>query len=479
MLNLWYTDSINDQIMPYYDNEGQYVKAGSFLGIGLSSSGIYDENDIAYALLEDQVSSEEAPPIQKVCAILGLGIAFAGKAREDISELLQKVLLSDTLPVEQSAFAALSLGLVYVGKCDDNIANAIIQTLWERKEEHLNSHWAKLFGVGLGLLFMGQQSKCEAVVETLGTIEHPIKKYFEIIVESMAYTGSGNVLKVQKMANEFASETKHSELGILGLAFIASSEEVGNEMAMRLVLHALHFATPENKRIIPLAIAVLHLSNPKIQVMDILQKLAYDSDSDLACKAILAMGLIGAGTNHARLADIFRKLAGYYYKDTQLVLCIRLAQGFLYMGKGMLTINPYYSEKFLFNKVSMAGILIFVTAMQDMKEYICGKYHFFTFYLALSMYPKMCFVLNDKLEAMPLNVRVGQAIDVVGHAGKPKKITGFQTHTSPVLVNQGERAELATEEFIPIQDTILENFVIVRRNPDYVEEEKPRKKTSM
>ena len=152
----------------------------------------------------------------------------------------------------------------------------------------------------------------------------------------------------------------------------------------------------------------------------------------------------------------------------------------------MLTINPYYSEKFLFNKVSMAGILIFVTAMQDLKEYICGKYHFFTFYLALSMYPKMCFVvnfgliqLNDKLEPMPLNVRVGQAIDVVGHAGKPKKITGFQTHTSPVLVNQGERAELATEEYIPIQDTILENFVIVRRNPEHVEEEKPRKKTSM
>ena len=42
MLNLWYTDSINDQIMPYYDNDGQYVKAGSFLGIGLSSSGIND-----------------------------------------------------------------------------------------------------------------------------------------------------------------------------------------------------------------------------------------------------------------------------------------------------------------------------------------------------------------------------------------------------------------------------------------------------
>jgi hypothetical protein len=42
----------------------------------------------------------------------------------------------------------------------------------------------------------------------------------------------------------------------------------------------------------------------------------------------------------------------------------------------------------------MAGILIYITAMQDLKEYICGKYHFFTFYLALSMYPKMFFVVT-------------------------------------------------------------------------------------
>ena len=41
-----------------------------------------------------------------------------------------------------------------------------------------------------------------------------------------------------------------------------------------------------------------------------------------------------------------------------------------------------------------------------------------------------------------------QAVDVVGQAGKPKTITGFQTHTTPVLLAHGERAELATEECI-------------------------------
>lgn len=36
----------------------------------------------------------------------------------------------------------------------------------------------------------------------------------------------------------------------------------------------------------------------------------------------------------------------------------------------------------------------------------------------------------------------------MGQAGKPKTITGFQTHTTPVLLAYGERAELATDECI-------------------------------
>lgn len=48
-----------------------------------------------------------------------------------------------------------------------------------------------------------------------------------------------------------------------------------------------------------------------------------------------------------------------------------------------------------------------------------------------------------------------QAVDVVGQAGKPKTITGFQTHTTPVLLAYGERAELATEECILLITTYL------------------------
>jgi 26S proteasome regulatory subunit N1 len=61
-----------------------------------------------------------------------------------------------------------------------------------------------------------------------------------------------------------------------------------------------------------------------------------------------------------------------------------------------------------------------------------------------------------------------QAVDVVGQAGKPKTITGFQTHTTPVLLSFGERAELATEEYLPCTN-VLEGFVILRKNPEYTD----------
>lgn len=74
---------------------------------------------------------------------------------------------------------------------------------------------------------------------------------------------------------------------------------------------------------------------------------------------------------------------------------------------------------------------------------------------------------DEELNALAVPVRVGLAVDVVGQAGKPKTITGFQTHTTPVLLAFGERAELATEKYIALTP-IMEGFVILRKNPDFV-----------
>ena len=64
-----------------------------------------------------------------------------------------------------------------------------------------------------------------------------------------------------------------------------------------------------------------------------------------------------------------------------------------------------------------------------------------------------------------------QAVDVVGQAGKPRTISGFQTHTTPVRLGTTERAELATEEYISYAP-VLEGFVILKKNPGWEKEDK-------
>lgn len=84
--------------------------------------------------------------------------------------------------------------------------------------------------------------------------------------------------------------------------------------------------------------------------------------------------------------------------------------------------------------------------------------------LVTAMYPRFLITFDESVESLPATVRVGQAVDVVGQAGRPKTITGFQTHSTPVLLAHSERAELATEEcklcFL-FHVYIVTNFLVV------------------
>lgn len=64
------------------------------------------------------------------------------------------------------------------------------------------------------------------------------------------------------------------------------------------------------------------------------------------------------------------------------------------MGKGLLGLNPFHSDKFLFSNVSLAGLLTVLFACTDMKTFIVGKYHYFLFYLTLSIYPRMLITVS-------------------------------------------------------------------------------------
>jgi 26S proteasome regulatory subunit N1 len=156
----------------------------------------------------------------------------------------------------------------------------------------------------------------------------PNQKYadfVELVVETCAYAGSGNVLKVQKMLHlcaEHKTDDKdsiHQVAAVIGVALIAFGEDIGTEMCLRTMNHLLQYGEPSIRRTVPLAMGLLRVSSPDMNTMDLLNKLAYDSDPDVSMSSIFALGLIGAGTNNSKLAGNLRYLASYYQsgQDTQ------------------------------------------------------------------------------------------------------------------------------------------------------------------
>eukprot|EP01114_Cavostelium_apophysatum_P002097 TRINITY_DN1182_c0_g1_i1.p1 TRINITY_DN1182_c0_g1~~TRINITY_DN1182_c0_g1_i1.p1 ORF type:complete len:361 (-),score=92.53 TRINITY_DN1182_c0_g1_i1:13-1095(-) len=341
----------------------------------------------------------------------------------------------------------------------------------ERDETSLNSTHARFLALGLGLVYLGKQETADVIIETLKSVTHVIGKYAALTVETCAYAGTGNVLKIQKLLDisgdrlDEKDKSTHHAVATLGIALISMGEEIGSEMALRSFDHILQYGEPIVRRVVPLALGLLNLSNPKIQVMDTLSKLSHDHDEEVSMGAIFSLGLLGAGTNNARVAGMLRSLAQYYYKEPNHLFAVRVAQGLLFMGKGTLTVAPYQFDRLLLSQVAISGILAVLHSCLDIKNLILGKHHYLLYCLAPAMRPRLLMTFDENLKPLPVPVRVGQAVDTVGQAGRPKTITGFQTHTTPVLLGYGDRAELATEDYLPLT-TVLEGFVILKVNPD-------------
>uniref|UniRef100_A0A0E0G163 26S proteasome non-ATPase regulatory subunit 2 homolog n=1 Tax=Oryza nivara TaxID=4536 RepID=A0A0E0G163_ORYNI len=472
MILLWDTDSGLAQLDKYLHSNDAHVVAGALLGIGIVTCGVKNDCDPALAILMEYINKDDTNI--RIGAILGLGIAYAGSQKEELKSYLSTVLGdSEKSTLEVLIFSAIALGLVFVGSCNEEIAQSIIFALMERSEAELAEPIIRLLPVALGLLYLGKQESVEATAEVSKTFDEKIRKYCDVTLMSLAYAGTGNVLKVQKLlgicSQHLEKGETHQGPAVLGIALIAMAEELGAEMAVRSLERLLQYGEQNIRRAVPLALGILCISNPKVNVMDTLSRLSHDADADVSMAAIISLGLIGAGTNNARIAGMLRNLSSYYYKEAAHLFCVRIAQGLVHLGKGLLTLSPYHSDRFLLSPMALGGLVTVLHACLDMKSTILGKYHYILYIIVLAMQPRMLLTVDEDLKPLSVPVRVGQAVDVVGQAGRPKTITGFQTHSTPVLLAAGERAELATEKYIPLT-SVLEGFVILKKNPEYNEE---------
>ena len=454
-----------------------YKRTGRNIGLGICLCGIKDENDVAIAVLLDELSDKNLDV--KISAVFGLGLAAAGSQNKNLHEILNGVLEDFSYGFEMSAFVSLALGLIFIGSSDEDVFTDLFTILMSRNEggkaKIFESPFFVIYILGMGLLCLGRQKDNDFLIDTLIALEEfskDMKDYMKTMLISFSYAGSGNVSKVQELMQIIAKSNeeinpKVQAIAVIGCSLIAIGEEVGMEMLSRSFNNFLQFGDINTKKAVSLAIALLNLSNPKVQVIDSLTKFCYDTDRTVAMNAIFSMGLVSSGSNHSRVGGLLRSLAGYYTEESNPLFMVRISQGLLHLGKGLITLDPVYSHKLLINKRGLAGVLITLFSFTETEALICGKHQFLLYSLALAMKPKLVMTIDENLKPKEVQLMIGQAVDIVGQTGNPRTISGFQIHTSPAVINTGERCEINGEDFLPYSD-VLEGIVIVK--------EKERKK---
>ena len=473
LVNIWDYLEGPGKLYEYAGNKETdiYKRAGRNIGLGVSLATLHDDNDIAVAVLLEELQDKNLSI--KISALFGLGIAAAGTQNEKLLNPILEIFQDFSYGFEVSAFVSLALGLIFVGSSSEDVFNELFSILLTRNEESkgkiFESPFFVIYVLGIGLLCLGKQKDNEFMIETMISIEEfskEMKDYLKTMLISFSYAGSGNVSKVQELMQIIAKpkeevNEKVQSIAVIGCSLIAIGEEVGTEMLSRSFNHFIQFGDVNIKKTVSLAMALLNLSNPKVNVIDSLTKFCYDTDKTVAMNAIFSMGLCSSGSNHSRVAGLMRSLASYYSEETNPLFIIRIAQGLLHMGKGLITLDPVYSHKLLINNIGIAGVLITLFAFTETEGLMCGKHQFLVYSLALAMKPKLVMTVDENLKPKEVHLMIGQAVDIVGQTGNPRTISGFQTHTSPAVINTGERCEINEEECIPFSD-VFEGIVIVK-----------------
>ncbi|SJM87827.1 probable 26S proteasome regulatory subunit RPN1 [Zygosaccharomyces bailii] len=507
-------------LQDYVSNSNPKISSAAILGLGIAFSGSKNEEVLGLLL---PIAADTSLPIEtSAIASLALSHVFVGTCNGDITAAIMDNFLERSgveLKTEWVRFLTLALGILYMGQGEqvDDVLETVsaIEHPMTSAIEVLVSACAYA-GTGDVLLIQDllhrlapkpvhededededeadsetadHESSLNAISDILGKQspeenEQHTDEGDQMNVDSSGEQDDTKEKKEQQMngndsGNENGDEPKgESEdkeavmvdelsYAVLGIAMIALGEDIGKEMSLRHFGHLMHYGNEHIRCMVPLAMGLVSVADPQMKVFDTLSRFSHDADLNVSMNSIYAMGLCGAGTNNARLAQLLRQLASYYSREQDALFITRLAQGLVHLGKGTMTLDVF-NDAHVMNKVTLASLMTVLVGLVSPGFMLKNHQLFFT--LNSAVRPKFILTLNEDEEPIKVNVRVGQAVDTVGQAGKPKTITGWITQSTPVLLNHGERAELETDEYISYTNHI-EGVVILKKNPDYEKEE--------
>lgn len=443
------------------DTSSMELSAVAGLSLGLLHVGSARE-DVAALIADRLMECSETDAAQAITRHLSLGLGLLYLGQQDACETILEVVNAITHSVGQTT-AVLVRACAYAGTGDMIQLQSLLRLCAEhpegeekeKKEKAAEEATKQQRERAAATAAAGGQSAAGRPAGAAAAAANPLA----------AAAAAAGVATPAAVSVETSGKFMHQSAAVLGLALVSMGEELSIELATRMADHLLQYGDTAVRRTVPLALALLHLSDPQPAIVDSLSRLTHDPNEETAQAAIFGLGLVGAGTNNSRIAGLLRTLATFYKTEPGHLFVVRIAQGVLHAGKGLLTLNPLHSDRMLLSPIGLAGLLPAVMLFLEPGPLLhTSKWHIFLYTLSMALNPRFMTTVDETGGHVAVEVRVGQAVETVGQAGRPKTITGFQTHTTPVLIGVKDRAELADDTYVALTP-VLEGIVVLRTNP--------------
>lgn len=141
--------------------------------------------------------------------------------------------------------------------------------------------------LGIALIAMGEEIGSEMALRTFGhLVSLPSKSVFFIFSCDFCCSKPNMLIIV----STFCLSLCCSHL----LPFILNLFQE-DEFTTCFLSHQLRYGEPTLRRAVPLALALISVSNPRLNILDTLSKFSHDADPEVSHNSIFAMGMVGSG----------------------------------------------------------------------------------------------------------------------------------------------------------------------------------------
>lgn len=407
---------------------------GSILGLAIAAQKHHDTDSVIFDLLIPFLNSDDKKEV--IASLLGISILYSCSNSSKAYEAVFPLLSSSN--IEIGLFAIYTMGVVFAASGDESVISACLETFNSLSKTSQFSNFALL---GIGLMFM----KCPHLRNSKVYSELP--RFCKLLCLGLMHVGSGNPSISDEILTESFTGDSDPLLEIIGLlsaCLIGVGDPIGTELLDRITNSAMMLDSFHLKTAIPLCLALLYPSNPKPEVIEVLERSMLLRDTQV--NAIIALGIVGAGTKSSRVLNALENSFSLISKDIKPVATKIIAQGLINLGKGLFTMSPLYYNKNVISNRAMVGLLS--TLIFFFSQSLLTDYSFISYVMSSAFSPKYVVGFEG-------SCKVGKPIDTVGMVGKPNKLSAIVIHSLPIILNANERAECDEDVYTSYIEDVL------------------------